>query len=690
MARKQNKKNGYAKILDFWSPPEGAGDPVGCIATSFTFSPVFFEEECLGRFLRLESDATEDGPLYLIEREEKLAQVMCAAALVDQHHCKGLRSLRWDLLAARLPKNILHAKISLLYWEKLVRIIVGSANLTGDGYRRNQEIFGILDYTQHGDAPLLCLYEILEFLRQAGKYSQQIESPAPAFSRWQTFLDKVTNVTEEWGLPKEKNSRNKLWVKTVLHSPGGTSVLDMLKDTWPSQTPPTSALVISPFFDSPGAENLPAKELWKILRRRGDADIGFYVRAHEIDDDSSLFVHAPHSILKAQPVGRSSVQTKFYRVKDDNGRPLHLKGIWLEDERYALYMIGSSNFTSPGLGLIKNGNMEANLAYILDRKGNSKEYKKMREGFIVGSSIKINENLKWLQSIVEDEDSATDDALLHASFDSATYMWSEERGGQLLLTLSGKPPSGWMLINDDGNIFFAEKDFHQSLFPAELSLDWKLDRPPSGLWVKWDNLEGKAWWPVNISSTSSLPPPDELKNLPLEILIDILTSARPLHKALGTYLKKRKSGNNGGLISLIINPHDKVDTSQFLLQRTRRVSWALQGLRVRLERPVISEESLQWRMRGPVGVKALADALIREAHSEEEKAFLISELALEILRVHPHESLDCLPADRIRAEIRALASELGKLIPIDSLSDGNLKSYVRKVFERITCELSVS
>ena len=34
----------------------------------------------------------------LIEREEKLAGLACAAVLVDQHHCKGSRSLRWDLV----------------------------------------------------------------------------------------------------------------------------------------------------------------------------------------------------------------------------------------------------------------------------------------------------------------------------------------------------------------------------------------------------------------------------------------------------------------------------------------------------------------------------------------------------------------------------------------------------------------
>ena len=75
-------RDGYAKLLDAWTGPRDAGEPVGCVATSFTFDAVFFEEECLGRFLRIESDPEEDGALYLIEREEKLAQAACVAIVV--------------------------------------------------------------------------------------------------------------------------------------------------------------------------------------------------------------------------------------------------------------------------------------------------------------------------------------------------------------------------------------------------------------------------------------------------------------------------------------------------------------------------------------------------------------------------------------------------------------------------------
>src|SRR5690242_17193925 len=100
MKKDKPNKPGYARLLDAWIAPDIAGEPIGCIATSFTFSPALFETECLGRFLQLETNPEEDGPAYLIEREEKLSQLTCAAALVDQHYACGekgvARSLRWD------------------------------------------------------------------------------------------------------------------------------------------------------------------------------------------------------------------------------------------------------------------------------------------------------------------------------------------------------------------------------------------------------------------------------------------------------------------------------------------------------------------------------------------------------------------------------------------------------------------
>src|SRR5215210_8976180 len=102
------------KLLDYWKPPHGAGTPIGCVSTTFTLDTPFFEEECLARYLCMETDPDTDGRLYLIEREEKMSGVQCAAVLADYRQCQGAHSPRWDLIPVRTP-GIMHAKISLRY-----------------------------------------------------------------------------------------------------------------------------------------------------------------------------------------------------------------------------------------------------------------------------------------------------------------------------------------------------------------------------------------------------------------------------------------------------------------------------------------------------------------------------------------------------------------------------------------------
>jgi hypothetical protein len=247
MANRDNHKPGQGKILEAWEPPDDAGAPIGCIATTFTFAPAFFEEECLGRFLGLETTPSE-GAAYLVEREEKLAQISFPAVLVDQRHARGKRSLRWDLLSARVPAAILHAK--LLLWSGWARLIVASANLTESGYRRNHEVFGVLDYYDGSESPLSVLIKMTDFLRRAATFaSLDSTNPAPAIARWNSFLDYVLRVTRRWGAQHPPHSLSKPRVFTVTTAPKRDNVFEALRECWPDTSPPKEAFIISPFFD---------------------------------------------------------------------------------------------------------------------------------------------------------------------------------------------------------------------------------------------------------------------------------------------------------------------------------------------------------------------------------------------------------------------------------------------------------
>ena len=685
MSRQKEQTPGYGKILDAWIPPEEAGDPVGCVATSFTFSPVLFEEECLGRFLQLETNATEDGPAYLVEREEKLSQLECAAALVDQHHACGVRSLRWDLLPARLPRGILHAKVSLLLWSRCARVIVASANLTEDGYRRNHEVFGVLDYFEHSEASLGPLDEIVGLLLDGVRYVD----PAARFvsapiRRWNAFLGRVSRATRNWGAADSPPTIAKPRSFAVITGPGRPSVLDTLREQWPENSPPSEAFVVSPFFDPPEVPNAPARKLWALLKQRGRATVEFDVTAEDVPGEKAVLVHAPESLVDAQPANRNQTETFVKRIKLMEGRPLHAKSLWLQSDRVILLMMGSSNFTSAGLGIGVTQNLEANLAYAVSQQS-KKVAKTLSDAWLPVEDMPEEVELRWLPCLDDGEDSATTGiVLLPLFFGQATFGCDERQDGFVELTFNGTPPKGWAIyLEDESEPFLNEGSWRGQDCPVLLRLAWESDRAPSGFRVNWRGSGSCAWWPVNILTSAALPPPDELKDLSLDVLIEILTSAKPLYQTLERWLRRRKQDKiHEEGISL--DPHKRVDTSSFLLQRTRRVSDALTGLRQRLERPVVSQQALEWRIRGPVGVMALAQAVGKEARSEQERCFLLTELCLELARVRPLASPGSLSSAHVRKSLRQAAEEIRATISLDALAGlPALASYTKAAFEEI-------
>jgi hypothetical protein len=159
-----------ARLLDLWRGEVSFGRPQGCVTTSFTFDAELFEEQCLARFLSIQSNSNETPRAYLIEREEKLSQCF-ACVLVDRGHAKPDRSLRWHMLPVSLPLGgVLHAKLTILAWENCIRVLIGSANLTEPAYRRNQEIVAVLDFGAEGNLSPALLTECVTFLRNVSLF----------------------------------------------------------------------------------------------------------------------------------------------------------------------------------------------------------------------------------------------------------------------------------------------------------------------------------------------------------------------------------------------------------------------------------------------------------------------------------------------------------------------------------------
>jgi hypothetical protein len=636
MARKAKEDPAQRRLLSMWEVPEDAGAPIGVLATTFTLDTALFEEECLARFAGVESDPTRDGALYRIEREEKLASLLCAAVVADIHHCAGRRSLRWDLLAARPASGVMHAKISLLAWSDRVRAIIGSANLTQDGYRRNQECFTAIDFdekfTDRG-----VLDPLLAYLRDLLALTV-----GPARPRAEQLLQWVNQRLPHHVAPSRGMQR-----RLVLVGPGRGDLFQQMSEALPS-APPEKVHVVSPFFDPTYRDHGPEEATWGMLKQRGPAELHLHVAGEAAPESGRWRLEVPRHVLQATPAGRKGVFTALHPVQvadvqtatSRERRPLHSKTLTLTHETWAALMVGSSNFTSAGTGLSPRArNWEANVLYVwrgsaADPARRQLETRSLRGG----AAVDALEEVDFEPAI--DPDGEEGDILppLPRFFAEAELKATNADGYELTLILLGAPPQGSWTVKHESVIVVDRAAWSSQGEPALMNFRLKREGPPpSVLSVQWGEPPFAADWPVNVTSAEALPDPTELQGLSLAALLDLLSSARPLHEALRAWLRKQPNDDDAEVESAIelIDPHAKVDTSGFLIKRVQRACWAIRQLRERLDQPVLSPSAMAWRIKGPVGATAVKDAMYRQCDPAlpDEWAFLLCELSREMREV---------------------------------------------------------
>ena len=597
-ARVKKGDPAQCQLLSLWQRPVKAGNPVGVLATTFTLDTALFEEECLARFADVQSDPLRDGALYRIEREEKLASLKCAAVIADIHHCVGRRSLRWDLLAARPKSGVMHAKLSLLAWSEHVRIIVASANLTNDGYRRNQECVAAIDFDD-GFSDRALLEPLLSYFRDLLTIAS-----GPARARADDLLNWVDD-----RLPKEQVSSSKgLQRRVILLGPNRKNFFEQLAEMLPGD-PPEQAHVVSPFFDPELRDSGPENSLWGLMKRRGTAEVHLHVAGEASPETNGWRLVVPKHVLNATPKGRGGVATRLHPilvsgVPTDTGperRPLHAKTLMLSHEKWSALVIGSSNFTSAGMGLNSYArNYEANLVYIL-RAPASDSLRKVLETRALrgGPAVVPTPSTVFAPAFDPDSPEGASPPPLPVFFGEATLDSSDDTHYELTLSFVLPSPQGeWSIRLDQSVILMSSNWRAQSQSSIHLSLT-RSGPPPSVLTVEWANGAHVVDWPVNVRTADALPAPDELKGLSLAALLDLLSSARPLHEALRAWLRRQPDDDDNDVEKAfeLIDPHAKVDTSGFMVKRVQRACWAMQSLRARLEQPVLSSSAMAWRIK---------------------------------------------------------------------------------------------
>lgn len=667
---------GSRKLLDHWQAPEGAGKPVACLAASFTFEPDFFEEDCLARFLGLDSVRGESDPLaYVIEEEERLAEVR-AAVLVDRSQDPGNRNLRWDLLSVGVPGGFLHAKVSLLVWDRAVRVIVGSANLTRAGYRSQVEAAVAFDAFSGSEIPRAVFHDLLAILRALLERAPgDTDSPGPKQRAAET-LDRAAGILDGFDLPATP-PRGAPEIRAALVEPG-RSAFEALRAVWRGG-PPRRAAVVSPFFDTGTGENLPARALAGELARRGPCEATFVLPTDHLA--ARTVVRAPKALTGALPTRIRACFHALPHEEKEDPRRLHAKAIRLASDQWVAALVGSSNFTSAGLGLAKDGHLEANVA--IGARLGSETGRALLSFVPETETIEVDE-VEW--EAQEDEDEAPGVQLPLGFVDCLV-----EPGTHPAVILRLDPahlPDDWRVeVPKSGELIIDRAGWVSQGQPATAKVPLLSSDLPFWVQVRWTGPDGElsTGLPVNVTEPSKLPPPKELRDLPVRLLLRVLGSSRPVHEALAAEIRRADS-EQAAPLPPELDPLRRYSRAGQLLHRAREASAALAGLQDRLERPVATLDALEWRLEGPLGPAAIAEGLLRardqEGMVEGEPAFLLAELALTLSRVDWEKSGRVVGVEAVRARIHRLMSEL-RARRVGIAADPRLQRYVDEAFRRV-------
>lgn len=677
-AQRRSVSSERARALDLWEAPAGAGEPLICLATTFTFDAAFFETECLGRFLQMDSHPQESESVgYLIEREEKLASAR-VSVLVDRRHATSKESMRWDILPIAIRGGIQHAKLAVLCWANHVRLIVGSGNLTKPGYRKNLEVFGAIDASRQAGGIVGPLLASLDFLKAIITRAVGEEGRGPR-QRAGEMIASVRSHVARW--PRIDPGGRVVPIFTGM----GRTIFDQLQEAWPIAGPPRYAHVLSPFFDSNDHWRAVMDGLGNVMAKRGARNISFYVSSEKLPG-GNLRLGMPRQLVDAAKEWAEISVHEVLAEQDKEVRPLHAKMLVLTNDDWELTLMGSSNFTRAGLGVSnanhKPVNFEANLAY-LTRRG-APELRKLQD---VWPDINDNEvDLTSRKLIWEPTDESNGEEAsnipLPSGFQEALF--APGNSPQLIIVLDKELPAWWDIRDQDQTSVLSSKIWNRKAGRHEFN--WAGQAVPFSLTVTWRSAKKvesyAAPWPVNVLDPTALPVPDELASLNLEELIQVLSSTRPLHVAVVQALQRRARNHSNK--DLQLDPHKRVNTETFLLRRTKRVALALERLRERLEKPVLTREAFEWRLRGPIGPLALANAFRKEARNPSEAAFFLAELALTLKRVNASRAAEGgLKVNAIRDSLAACLVDIRKLLPQLRAKPTPIDRYVRRAFAEV-------
>ena len=363
------------KLMDRLAPDPSLGRLLGLFATTYEMQPEFFETDFLPTLLGLGAwdDRSWSSRIAL---EKQLSELDAAAVLFDTRPYRGRpRSLRVEAKPVSIGAGrILHAKIVIGIYDEAVRLIIGSANLTEPGYRRNREVVAVLTASAKRPADT----ELIE---------NAIREMPPLFDPWTSpatrqLLDLALQRLGEW-LPTPSNSEQ--W---VAWGGGERALWQQYIESWPQTDQVQRITVVSPFWSEERVDG-PITTFVTAISKLGclaqNAKLLMLTEAAP-DKEATFKPRLPTSFgdFDARSLGLEAlalavdpgVPPEEVGLGEEftGTRNLHAKVLLLEGSETSLAYLGSANFTRHGWGFLpdpRRANIEAGL--IVRRSGASRD-----------------------------------------------------------------------------------------------------------------------------------------------------------------------------------------------------------------------------------------------------------------------------------------------------------------------------
>lgn len=612
-------------LLDFWQKPAGAEneEPVALLATTFAFDPDFFEQNCLARFLEVSSVDEGDGSVADIVASvelQELLQKACVTVLADRSAPVQRTSLLWDVLGCHVPTGLLHAKVAVLLWENATRVIIGSANLTAAGYRRQIELGLAADL---GDG---CLFtsELLESIADELKSYLQLvpghDKQIPAFQRAHNTLSLFRERIKQQRAKEQPAQRQRV-LTSFAPTNERMGALDSFKDVW-SGAQPLRAVHLSPFWDS--KDRAALEHTKKLLTGRPASE-----RSQQV-----AVVLGPRGEVAFPPSLKADVDYVGLLEREDKElRVLHAKCLLVESDEWVAALVGSSNHTVAGLGLRSGAARHREINVWLGAKRGSKEGRALLDLIKLGKPAP--QDAEAIDPKDEDEESLpalpSCFGLCRLARGAGDSAWELQLG----ITAGASMPADWVIrIDGSASSLLARAEWDELGRPAYTRRPLPLSIQPMYVMVSWEGKE--APWAVLADDRHGLPPHGRLTSLRAQQLLDALATGRTLPQVLREELEYRAAetdGKNG----IDLNPLTRLDVKDSLLRRGRALSASLSAMQRRLERPVITADALRARLASPLGPEfvagKIAEALESDQKTPADAMFTIAEIALTVGRI---------------------------------------------------------